>query len=190
MLTYNESGLAFWDGIRVPRVTEIVRLIAPRNWDVDEYFLRKGRLIHTIIQWKTEGCLDESSVDKQLMPYLGAYQQFADDAPFFRNPKMEISFYSRKYGFCGRADIYAQYSHYMSVFDLKSGQPHEGDQYQTAMYLFGLKDAGFPCWRAFDLYLNKRGKYRLIEQKNPSILFNKCLLELKKWRRENECNGG
>ena len=182
MLTYDDKGRAYWDGGRVPRVTEIVRLIAPRSWDVEEYFLRKGRLIHTIIQWKTEGCLDESSVDSQLMPYLGAYQQFTDDAPFFKTIKTEVSFYSRKYGFCGRADLYANFKGYNSVVDIKSGQPHEGDQYQTAAYLFGLKDAGFPCWRAFDLYLNKKGTYKLTEQKRPSVLFAKFMQGVREWK--------
>lgn len=186
MITYNKHGHAFWFGKRVPRVTEIVRLIAPRNWDVDEYFLNKGKLVHRIVQWKTEGILDESSVDPLLKNYLGAYQQFTDDAPWFSTRKTELSFYSRKYGFAGRVDLYAMYLHYMSVFDIKSGQPHEGDQYQTAAYLFGLKDSGFPCWRAFDLYLNKRGNYKLIEQKNPTSLFLKFMDGIKKWKEANK----
>lgn len=184
-LTYNDQGHAFFKGERVARVTEIVRLIAPRSWDVDEYFLRKGRLIHTIIQWKEEGILDESSVDQNLIPYLNAYQDFSCNQLNWAPEMIEKQFYSKKYGFCGRVDIYVQFQGYMAVIDIKSGQPHEGDQYQTAAYLFGLKDAGFPCWRAFDLYLNKKGKYKLIEQKNPSSLFQIFLGGIKKWREAN-----
>ena len=186
MLTYNAQGYAYWNEKRVPRVSEIVRLIAPRGFDVDEYFLRKGTLIHRIIQWKIEGCLDLSSVALQLMAYLRAYQQFTDDAIGFKTHKTERSFYSKKYGFCGRADIYAEFNGYLSVIDIKSGQPHEGDQYQTAAYLFGLKDAGLPCWRAFDLYLNGKGTYRLIEQKNPTSLFQKFLGGVKQWQMEQK----
>jgi hypothetical protein len=185
VLTYDFEGKAYWNGERIPRVTEIIRLIAPRNWDVDDYFLHKGTLVHRIIQWKIEGSLDESSVDPLLKNYLGAYQQFTDDVFLFMTKKTEVSFYSPKYKFCGRADLLAMYGHYLSVFDLKSGSPHEGDRYQTAAYLFGLKDAGFPCWRAFDLYLKKNGKYSLVEQKNPTSLFNTFKLGLKKWREEN-----
>ncbi len=187
MLKYNDQGQAFWNKERVPRTTEIVRLIAPRNWDVDEYFLRKGRLIHLICQWWLEKSLDESSVDPLLIPYLDALKHFMADLDIYpEGLGTEISFYSRKYGFCGRADLYLRIYNYLSVIDIKSGQPHEGDKYQTPAYLFGLKDAGFPCWRAFDLYLKKTGKYSLVEQKQPSILFNKFMQGVRQWQTEQK----
>jgi hypothetical protein len=122
------------------------------------------------------------------MPYLDAYKLFVSDNGSFLPIQTEVPFYSEKYGFCGRVDLRAHCGGYVSVVDLKSGQPHDGDRYQTAAYLFGLKDAGFPCWKAFDLYLTKRGKYKLIEQKNPTNLFLQFMGGVRKWREENNGN--
>ncbi len=187
MLTYDEQGRAFWDGERIPRTTEICKVLAPRTWNVKEYSLNKGRIIHLITEYEDQGVLDDSSVDPILGGYLDGYRRFKVDTNFIPT-HTEYQFYNRKYKYSGRVDKYGPLFGYMSVVDVKSGAPHEADQYQAPAYLFGLKDNGFPCWRAWDLYLKATGTYSLVEVKSPTGLFMKFLEGLKKWREENNGN--
>lgn len=181
MIEYDDQGRAYFNGKRVPRTTEICALLAPRAWNVDEYSLHKGVLIHRITEWEDTGELDESSVDEQLAGYLAGYRQMKIDTGF-KVMETELQFYSKRWGYCGRADKYGELFSYFSVLDIKSGAPHDADKYQSAAYLFGLKDAGFKVWRAWDLYLKPTGKYRLEEQKRPSELFNTFLVGVKLWK--------
>lgn len=187
MITYDEKGRAFWNGERVPRTTEICAILAPRGWNVGEYYLNKGRIIHLITEYDDQGVLDEDTIDPALIGYFEAYRKMKVDTGF-KVIKTELKFYSKRYGYCGRVDKYGELFSYLSVLDIKSGAPHEADQYQSPAYLFGLKDNGFKAWRAWDLYLKTNGTYRLIEQKQPSILFNKFLGGIKKWGEENNGN--
>ncbi len=183
MLTYNDQGHAYFNGKRVARTTEICALLAPRSWNVDEYYLRKGVLIHRITEWEDTGELDESSVDPNLAGYLSAYRQFKTDTGF-NVMETEKKFYSQRWGYCGRVDKFGELFSYYSVLDVKSGGPHEADRFQSSAYLFGLKDAGFRVWRAWDLYLKPTGKYNLVEQKRPSELFSKFLKGVSEWKPE------
>ncbi len=189
MLTFDEKNhFYFWNGARVPSTTQVCAILAPRIWPIDNYYLQKGKIIHTITQFEDEGVLDDSSVDPILKGYLNGYRRFKVDTGFIPT-HTEYQFYSKKYKYCGRVDKYGPLGGYMSVVDVKSGAPHEADQYQAPAYLFGLKDNGFPCWRAWDLYLRNNGTYRLEEVKSPTTLFMKFLEGLKKWKEANDGNG-
>lgn len=185
MLTYDDQGRAFWNGGRVPRTTEICRLLAPR-WEADEYYLHKGRLIHLITEWKDSGELDESSVDPNLAGYLEAYRRFKK-VTGWRTLKTEISFFHRKYFYCGRADKYGDFNgrSWVWIIDVKSGQPHEADELQAPAYLFGLKSQGYDGGKCADLYLRENGTFRFVEVKNPTDKFLKFLTGVKKWGEQN-----
>jgi len=187
MLTYNEQGHAFWDGKRVPRTTEICSLLAPRNWNVEKYYLNKGRIIHLIIKYENQQVLDEESVDPSLVGYLYAHRNFKDITGF-KPTQTEYQFYSKRYGFVGRVDEIGPLFNYMSILDVKSGQPHEADTYQVPAYLFGLKDNGIKVWQGFDLYLKANGTYKLEEVKKPSVMFQKFLGGIQKWKEVNYGN--
>ncbi len=184
MLTCDSNHRYFKDGVRVPGTTELCAILAPR-WQVEEYFLHKGDLIHLLTDYEDQKVLDEDSVDPLLAGYLKGYREFKM-VTGFRPTKIEYQFYSRKWGYCGRVDKYGVLFDYLSVLDVKSGAPHEADQYQAPAYLFGLKDNGLPCWRAWDLYLKANGSYRLVEVKKPTALFQKFLTAIPKWIEENK----
>jgi hypothetical protein len=159
---------------------------------VDEYYLRKGRLIHLITEWEDLGELDESTVDSKLQGYLDAYRKAKKELKMVPLTR-ETKFYSHKYGYCGRADILAQLlpKSWIWVIDVKSGTPHKSDLYQAPAYLFGLKDTAswIPPNRCADLYLRSNGTYRFEEVKNPTEKFLKFLIGLKQWRKENGIPG-
>ena len=189
MLTYDEQGRTFWNGVRVPRTTEITSLLAPREWKADEYYLRKGTFIHRIVEWEETGELDESTVDPALTGYLLAYRNFKKST--FWNPNnTETPFLHQKYRYSGRADqtgVFAV-SPRRWVIDIKSGQPHEADALQAPAYLFGLKSNGFNVERCGDLYLKETGSFTFQEVRNPTEKFLKFLTGLKKWEENNVNN--
>ena len=187
MITYDSQGRAYWNGKRVPRVTEICQLLAPRFY-TDEYYLRRGRLIHLVTQWDDSGELDESSVDPNLTGYLESYRKMKKEMKWVPSVR-EFPFYSEKYGFCGRLDALGKFMQWKTwnwILDIKSGQPHESDNYQGPAYLFGSKGSGIEAQKCADLYLRADGTYRFREIKNPTGIFIQFLVGLKKWREENE----
>lgn len=183
MLTIDSEHQYFWEGARVPGTTEVCAVLAPR-WNVGEYYLNKGGIIHLITQYEDNNELLEESVDSLLAGYLAGYCRMKVETGF-KVHKTEFQFYNRKYGYAGRVDKYGELFGYMGVLDVKSGAPHEADTYQAPAYLFGLKDNKIPCWRAWDLYLKSNGCYRLEEVKNPTTKFQKFLWGIQKWREEN-----
>jgi hypothetical protein len=188
MLTYDEQGRAFWNGERVPRTTEICRLLAPRFF-TEEYFLNRGRIVHLILEWEDTGELDESSVDPNLTGYLEAYRRFKI-ATNWHTTMQEIKFFNEKYKYCGRADKVGQFgitarTKWIWVIDIKSGQPHEADQLQSPAYLFGLKSHEIPIGRCGDLYLKPSGLFRFVEVKDPTYKFQRFLNGIKKWKEQN-----
>ena len=157
MLTYDESGKAYWRGERVPRTTEICAILAPR-WPVDEYYKNKGRLIHLITELEDRNELNESSVDPALKGYLDAYRRFKRESGWVTMGQ-EMSFFHRGYKYCGRADRTGLFEgrHWDWVIDIKSGQPNEADTFQAPAYMFGLRNNGTEVQKCGDLYLRKNG---------------------------------
>jgi hypothetical protein len=185
MLTYDDQGRAFWNGERIPRVTEICSLLAPRYF-TDEYFLNRGRIIHQITEWEDTGELDESTVDLNLSGYLEAYRAFKQ-ATGWKTLLSEIKFFHEKYRYCGRADRIGFFHNpkWKWTLDIKSGQSHEADELQAPAYLFGLRSSGSLTQKCGDLYLRPNRTYRFSEVKNPTEKFLKFLTGLKEWKRLN-----
>ncbi len=191
MLTFDEQGRAYWDGERVPRTTEVCALLAPR-WQADEYYLRKGVLVHRIVEWEESRELDESTVDPILQGYLDAYRRFKAESGWITLNR-EIRFYHPKYKYCGRVDVHGFFSSQGNkppwgwVIDFKTGQPHEADKLQSPAYLFGIKYHNASLvHKCADLYLKNDGFYRFSEVKNPTDKFLRFLTGIKKWRVGNK----
>jgi len=182
MITYDDQGRAFWDGERVPRVTEICNLLAPR-FPCDPWYLDRGRIGHLIAQYHDQGELDELTIDPSLRGRVSAYDKFCREV----NPKIElieITLYHPKYHYCGKLDRYGIIFQWKSVWDIKFGVPSDADIYQLPPYLFLLRANGYPAEKAFDVYLKDSGDYRVKEVKKPSILFSKFLEGVKEWKPE------
>ena len=184
MLTIDDQHQYFWEGARVPGTTEVCAVLAPR-WNVGEYYLNKGGIIHLITDYEDHKELLEESVDPLLAGYLAGYRNFKA-VTGFKVHKTELQFYNRKYAYAGRVDKYGELFNYMGVLDVKSGAPHEADTYQAPAYLFGLKDNKIPCWRAWDLYLRSNGTYRLEEVKNATHRFMEFLGGIKLWQQNQK----
>ncbi len=184
MLTFDgKNHFYFWNGVRKPSTTQVCALLAPRTWNVAEYYLNKGRIIHLLTEYEDNEVLDGATVDPSLSGYLSAYRKFKGDSKF-RVIETEVKFYSPRWGYCGRVDKYGEMFNKLCVLDLKSGPPHGADKYQSAAYLFGMKDAGFKAWRAWNVYLRADGTYRLLDQRRPSELFSKFLKGISEWKPE------
>ena len=187
MLTVNEQHEYSWNGRRVPSVTQLIRLLAPRDFEVDEYYKKRGTIIHTICQWEDTGELEPSSVDPTLIGFLGAWRKFKTDTGF-EIIGIEKSLYHRSYDYAGRIDRYGKLNKTPVIVDLKTGQPHPSDLLQAPAYMFLLKANKIKCEKAFDLYLKGNGNYRLEEVKEPTKKFMEFQLGIQKWRKENNGN--
>lgn len=185
MLTLDDQHRYWMDEVRIPSVTEICRFLAPRSWEVDEYYLQRGRIIHRITEYSDQGVLDETSVDKSLNGYLGAWQEFCNHTGFKRD-HIEEKFYHPKYRYGMRIDGHGMMGKYPAVCDIKTGIPTPSDLLQGPAYLFGLKANGIPTEKAFDVYLRSNGTWRLEEIKDCTARFLTFLGGLKKWREKND----
>ncbi len=184
MLIIDDQHRYFWNERRVPSVTQVIRLLAPRTFEVDDYYKNRGIIIHTICHWEDTNELDESSVDELLIGWLRAWRKFKSDTGFIIT-RAEHSLYHPKYGYAGRIDRYGMLNESLVVVDLKTGQPHPSDLLQAPSYLFLLRANKIKCEKAFDLYLKSNGKYRLEEVKNPTEKFLQFQNGIKKWRENN-----
>lgn len=186
MVTFDETNhFYFWNGARIPGTTEICKILAPRSFPVETYYLKRGEIIHRITEWSDQGILEPSSVDPSLDGYLGAWQEFCNHTGFKRD-HIEKYFVHPKYLYGMRIDGHGMLFGYPSVCDIKTGQPHESDLLQCPAYLFGLRANGILTERAFDVYLKSNGKYRLEEIKRPTEKFLTFLGGLKQWEMEQK----
>ncbi len=187
MLILDEQHRYFLDGARIPGVTEVCKILAPRSFPIEEYYLRRGQIIHRICEWSDQGVLEPSSVDTSLDGYLGAWQGFCNHTGFKRD-HVEKYFVHPKYLYGMRIDGHGILFDYPSVVDIKTGQPRESDLLQCPAYLFGLRANGILTERAFDVYLKANGTWRLKEVKSPTEKFLRFLGGIKQWREENDEN--
>ncbi len=150
------------DGIRYPSVTEI---LAAEGFYGDaaayftEYSRDRGRFVHKIIQYHTEGVLDESTIDPVLRPYFDAWLKFERDTGFV-SVICEKPMASDLYQVAGTPDHIGPLYDAEAIIDVKTGVMNPAAQIQTAAYeiLYG-KHA-----KRFGLQLKPDGKYKLSKE--------------------------
>lgn len=50
----------------LPSVTQIIAKVLPRQWNADEWSLRRGQMVHRAIALHLDGCLDMDTVDNRI----------------------------------------------------------------------------------------------------------------------------
>ena len=109
MLTFDsEKHYYFWNGKRVPGVSEILKTCGlGRTYEDNErgqFYRDRGIATHKCIQLSLKGTLDENSIDDNVAPY---YKQAKDW--FLRNLggswETETMYYSMIFGFAGTIDL-------------------------------------------------------------------------------------
>ena len=173
------------EGKRLISVTQALSLVDSRP--KDEYFLRRGQLIHLACEYYDRDELDEASVDSEIMPYLNSYRLFLTETGF--TPRwIESRHFHPVYQYAGTIDRMGTLNGKTVLIDLKSGAPADVDELQLAAY-WGLVKDQITNPLCFDLYLRDDGGMpKLVEVKRPRILFETFLavLKIQRWREEHE----
>ncbi len=180
-LKFDEANHIYtYEGRRLISVTQALSLIDTRP--KDEYYLRRGKLIHLACELYDRDELEESSVDDTIMPYLNSYRLFLTETGFI--PRwIESRHFHPQYFYAGTLDRMGALNGKTVLIDLKSGAPApKVDELQLAGY-WGLVKDQLTNPICFDLYLKDDGSMpKLEEVKRPRILFETFLAVLKSYR--------
>jgi hypothetical protein len=187
MLTFDESAHHyFWDGKRVPSVTQILdpfsdfSMIRP---EVLEHKRLIGTAVHKAIELDVADELDGDSIDPVWGGYFNGWLKFKAESGFV----MEAS----------EQQVFHKTLHYAGTLDLLGGLPKAGDILidtktcamlpksagpQTAAYRDAIKQ---PKRKRFALQLGPDGTYKLapLAALNDMAIFQ-AALTLYRWRNE------
>ncbi len=160
-----ETHLYTYEGRRVVGTTEALSLVDTRP--KDPFYLDRGKKVHMLVEYYNKDILDEESIDPQLSGYFSAYKLFLLETGF-KVRLSEEKFYDPKWQYAGKIDVEGAFSKCDALVDVKSGGHARVDELQGAAYWNLFKQPGH---HFFDLYLSAEGTYKLIEVKNPRLLF-------------------
>lgn len=178
-----------------PRVTEIIRetLLPPDYYKYSDTTL--GTYVHLSIQYRDENTLDYNSLDKKLVGYIQAYENWLDDY----KPQIissEKTFVHSILEYQGTPDKLVSIVNGLSetqfyVVDIKTGQPSRWHKIQLAAYRRlvmndeEMDKRGF--WGIANLYLSPKTYkfviYDISDLINADKLFLSAL-EVYKFRKE------
>jgi len=179
-----EKHLYTLDGRRLVSATECLSLVDDR-WK-DPYYLQRGKFLHLARHLWDMGELDESTVDDQIRGRLEGWKKFRSDTGFV--PSMsEQFFYHPVYLYGFKFDVHGPLNDHEVLIDVKSSFARV-DALQGAAYCAGLEAQTPPikCDKAFDIYLNKNGTYKLEPIKYIRSNFQTFLAVLTAYRWKEE----
>src|SRR3990167_5158183 len=184
------------DGVLLPSVTQLLSEFGIQDFsnipfDRLEYKRVLGTAVHLACQYLDEQVLDESSLSKEILPYVNAYKKFCEITGF--EPRhTELKMYSKKYRFAGTLDRQGLFEwkgkELESIIDLKcTWELYPSTAAQTAGYAL-LFEENFPAIKIkarFGLQLNQNGNYEIEEYTDAQDLqdFKACVIL--HWRKRN-----
>lgn len=158
-----------------------------RTW-FTEYACNRGTLIHRIIQWHLEGCLDIDTIDPALLPYYAAWLKFEQDTGY-QAIEIEKPRINEIWKFGGIPDNIGVLNGHSIILDIKSGALMPATQLQLAGYrsLIGNPTVS----KRFALQLTNAGKFKLTEFKDRDDhnIFHAALACFW-WKRTHNIKGG
>jgi hypothetical protein len=110
-LTFDaEKHRYFWNGKRVPGVSEIIKTVGlGRNYEsVDTFYRDRGVAVHRAIQLYLNGTLDEESLDPVIVPYFKQAKLWLDErniSESLRGCGAEMVWYSPELNVAGTVDL-------------------------------------------------------------------------------------
>lgn len=200
MLTFEPiTHSYFWNGARVPSVTQILEDCAIIDYSflppgTREMALRRGSEVHEATHFDDEGDLDEGWMQENQghAPYVEAWRLFRAQTGFIPD-MIEHRAYQERYGFAGTLDRSGTFKingqgRADAIVDLKCGDAPGWARLQTAAYC-----SFFDSPRRFVrlvVELHKDGSYRLFryEGKDWQQDFNGFLAALTVYRLKREFN--
>jgi len=199
MLTFNEADHAyFWNGARVPGVSEIMADMVPPSFFVTPEDLEKsrklGNAVHKAIEYSDRKVAFQS--DPLIDPWLEAWRLFKKHFDYFEdiiidgNVIIEGRFFSEVYGFAGTTDrvYFNPRTQAVIIIDWKTGAVSRRWSIQGAGYEKLVREK-VTKYRKFERWAVRLvpGKYELILPKNDFRhdfnIFNALLISYR-WKKE------
>ena len=122
----------------------------------------RGRAVHMVCEFDDLGCLEESSIDPRIIPYVEAYRKFKAEQQFAWEG-VEDRRWHMVYRYAGTIDRWGLMvlggKEKPTVLDLKSGVPERSWGLQLSAYAHLLDET--VQWERVVLRLTKEGKYFL-----------------------------
>lgn len=174
----------FWQGKRVPSVTEILREAGVIRTEYSSpQAMEKGKIIHEILEFMDKGVLLLESVDQRLKGYVGSYEKYKQESKIeILIKNIEGRIYDEEYEFAGTPDRLAVLNKELCIIDIKTGTQEPWHALQLAAYELALKE---PV-RRFGIYLREDGTYKVKEytEKTDKNVFI-GMLNSYKWKIRN-----
>jgi len=149
--------------IKIPSVTQILQ----NEGLIDTYFFepehaRKGRELHEITELVDKGLTSIDGLPADYIPYIEAYISFLRISGV-KILQSEKRLYHELLGFAGTLDRYVSINGHEAIIDIKTGVKAKWHPVQLAGYkiLADTNNAKMYC-----LYLEKTGKFKLVEYKD------------------------
>lgn len=130
------------NGLPIPSVTNRLKRMFPTRFsgipkDVLAHAAERGTAIHVGIELLAKDDLDWDTVDKEIRPYIEAWQAFLKERQY-RIVWSEVRVASKKHWFAGTLDHLAIDGHQRIIIDVKTGEIEEEGavsvRLQTAAY--------------------------------------------------------
>lgn len=189
-----EKHRYYYDEVEVPGVSSILKAgnltnigFIPR--DVLERSSRFGTAVHKACELHDMGTLDDTSLDKNLCPYLDAWQQFLVDASCLIE-HVETKVFSKKWFYMGTLDRIVVINGKRYVLDIKTGLIYPSMCAQLAGYLNAFNEGLLKKDQATDriiVQLKENGLYSLppkdFFEKSDFSTFTSCL-NIYNWKKK------
>ena len=131
MLSFDpEKHVYSVDGVVFPSVTQIVSRVIPRQHYADEWYLRRGSMVHKAVAMMLHGTLDFDSVDPRIAGYVKAAARAVSEnaGDFAKDMEVEMACHHPVLRYAGTYDFLFG----SSLWDWKTG-----DDPQTEIQLGG-----------------------------------------------------
>lgn len=182
--TFNEEKHEYaLDGMVLPSVTQIVSAVIPRSHNADEWYLRRGTMIHRSAAMMLRGILDWQSVDPRICGHVKAAERAVND--LFGGPSEDMIIerpdYHKIMLYAGTPDLI----HKGQLWDWKcSAEPENA--FQLGAYCAIAEQRGINIKSCAAVELHDDGTYRIDTYKPARCksLFMACY-SLYGWMKEN-----
>jgi hypothetical protein len=133
---------------KYPSVTEIIYTVMPIEFEVDNYYMTKGKAIHRAIELLLQDNLDEDTVQPDFKIYIDIFKEFIK-AERIEPLTLEKRFYNDRLLYSGKPDIICNIDGTPCIIDIKTSKT-ESKQWrlQLAAYsdLTGIKKRMVVYW--------------------------------------------
>lgn len=125
-----------------------------------QYYLDRGRAVHSATQYDDEGDLIYDDLPEYLSGYVDAWRCFCAETEFV--PLLiEEKVFSKRYGYAGCLDRVGIFRGEQVVLDIKSGEIAPATAMQTAAYGKAYKPG--KRWRRLAVQLKPDGTFKVVE---------------------------